>query len=114
MPTYKITSNMQAGEDLLVKVYHGSGYTWSIGLVDKKKNEFILDAQESGTFVDHTDSITMVAAILGKETVWGTKLNERDPKKCDAAAWSLLTYNFVISGKPFRPAAPTTLFFEPK
>jgi len=113
MPTYTITSNMQAGEDLFVKVYHGSGYTWSIGLVDKKKNEFILDAQKSRTFVDHTDSITMVAAILAKETVWGTKLNERDPKKCDAAAWSLLTFDFKISGIPFRPATPTKVIFEP-
>ena len=66
MPTYTIRSDMgELWQNLYVKVYHGSGYTWTIGLFDKKKNTFILGPQESHTFVDHTDSITLVAEIIG-------------------------------------------------
>jgi hypothetical protein len=89
---------MATGDDLYVKIYHGSGYTWSIGLIDRRKNEFILSPRESQTFEDHTESITLVAAKLRDEKVFNTMLLERDPKKCDLAAWSLLTFDFFIAG----------------
>ena len=112
MPTYTIKNDLRQ-DTVLIKVYHGQGYTFSIGLIDKRKNEFMLDSQGSNTFVDDTESITMVAAIIGKESVWGEVTMWRDPKKCDKAAWSMQTSDLIISGVPFAATAKRLIFHSP-
>ena len=101
MPKYTVRNNLPQ-DAVFVKIYHGSGLTWSIGLIDKKKNEFVLDVAESYTFVDDTESVTMLATILGNEKVKGEIIMERNPKKCDVAAWPLQTSNLFISATASR------------
>lgn len=98
MPKYTVRNNLPK-DVVYVKVYHGRGLTWSIGLIDKKKNQFVLDVAESYTFVDDTESVSMLAVILGNEKVEGAIKMERDPKKCDVAAWPLQTANLFIGAR---------------
>jgi hypothetical protein len=120
MPTYTIRSDtVESWQSIYVNVYHGSGYTWPIGLIDKKNSAFILGPQEAHTFIDHTESVTLVAEIIGKDPniagnqpkVWGT-LNIAKNQKYDLAAWAKQTLDLTIVGESSRSVKPDSLVFS--